>query len=464
MSLFHSDLCETEIKRTLKNKDNKGNIVFLGALGAGNCALAALMRSLGYGVIAVDRGAGGLPDPLGLCAVGRLDPSVIPTVALGVYSLAVGEDDPDYLLLKRSGVPLASRAQLLGAVRSLYELTVGVSGSHGKSTVTAMLAHILVKEGKRPTVLLGAESADLGYFSSGGKDILLYEACEYKDSFLYFKPDIAVVNSVELDHVDYFRTEEQYRESFFAFCSESSSVICSLQALNALPSITDIRGRCISFGEGSVANFRYRYGGKSAKGMEYDLIYENNCLHFTLPMIGRYNLENASAAIAAAYRLGIDPTRAGQALSDFGGVKRRMERLGTVRGREVYYDYAHHPTELCAAITSLREHYGRLTVVFRPHTYTRTAAFMSRLAEALSMADHAVVCSVYAAREEPVAGADAEALASLVHGAVALDGAAAARYVTEHTDGAVLLLGAGDLGEIISELKIGVRDKPLPKG
>ena len=370
-------------------------------------------------------------------------------IGLAVRSLAIPEDRPELLRLRSLGVGVIDRPHMLDIYSRRFSTSVAVSGSHGKSTVTAMLAHILRQAGVAFTAVGGAELFDGKSVHLGGGDIILYEACEYRDAFLALHPTLAVITAVERDHVDYFPDDRDYLDSFLRFAGRARSLVVNGDMPHA-PRFRELDRGAVFFGEGEGAQYRYRFEGKGSLGQEFSLTYGDRRLRSALPVIGRYNIANATAAIAAAHALDIDPAVSAEALLTYRGISRRLERLEDLDGRRVYYDYGHHPTELRASITALIEEGEPLTVVFRPHTYTRTAAFMTELAEALALADKAVILDIFSAREEPIPGVDAHALAKLVgREAVACSPKESADYLRNYTNGTLLILGAGDMSTLI---------------
>ena len=432
-------------------ENNGSKILFYGALGAGMYPLSQALAAEGFSVIGLDREAaadGGYPYPI----YTSLPEETYSQIGLAVRSLAIPEDRPELLRLRSLGVGVIDRPHMLDIYSRRFSTSVAVSGSHGKSTVTAMLAHILRKAGIAFTAVGGAELFDGKSVHLGGGDIVLYEACEYRDAFLALRPTLAVITAVDRDHVDYFPDEQTYLDSFLRFAGRARSLVVNGDMPYA-QRFRELDRGAVFFGEGEGAQYRYCFEGKGSLGQEFSLTYGDSRLRSALPVIGRYNIANAAAAIAAAHALGIDPAVSAEALATYRGIARRLERLEDLDGRPVYYDYGHHPTELRASITALIEEGEALTVVFRPHTYTRTAAFMTELAEALAMADRAIVLDIFPAREEPIPGVDGFALARLVgRGAVACSPDGAADYVRNHTDGTLLLLGAGDMSALIDGL------------
>ena len=451
-----SDNCpytEEDVKRLIEGAKKQGRkILFLGALGAGMSPLSRAMLSDGYSVIGVDR-AGDDPN---LCfpypVYTEIKEAELDSVVLAVRSLAISEDDPTVRMLRRRGIPLIDRPRMLDIYSESFGIRVGVAGTHGKSTVTAMLAHILIGAGVPFTVIGGAEVAKGDSLYKCGRDIILFEACEYRDAFLKMHPDLAVITRVELDHTDYFESFDQYLDSFRRFSKSASARVVGTD-FEGYEHLLAQEGKSISFGKGEGAQIRYRCEGKRQGRYEYSLYYDNKCLHSFLPLLGEYNLANAAAAIAAAGEVGIAPPISAKILQSFRGIGRRMQRLEDYQGKTVYYDYAHHPTEIREAIGALADCPRPLTVVFRPHTYTRTKSFMREFAAALSLADRVLLLEVFAARERAIEGVSSSALADLIgNRAISMDFPDTLPYLQDKTQGTVLLLGAGDLSPMLKKM------------
>ena len=454
MSLNHSELRIDEIVRTLKiAKNGGGGVALIGALGAGMSCIAGLLLQEGVRLIGQDIGASG--RSCGYPVYSELSERDLDGVVLCVYSLAIAEDDASYLAVRRLGIPAVSRAELLGAICRDYEKVVCVAGTHGKSTMSAMLTHILKSVGYAPTALLGAAPTGGSALTVSDKRLLLLEACEYKDSFLRLSPDLCVLGALALDHTDYFGSMEQYLSSFSRFSSLASTVIYNKDCQSSVSASLACCGRRISYGESEFADFHYRIGGKSLDGIEYTLFYDNNSLHSFLPMIGEYNLKNLCGAIGAASALGVSVSEAADALTTFPGVERRMQRLDGICSVPVLYDYAHHPEELALAISELKQITEELTVVFMPHTYSRTKSFFEDFARALSLADRCILLDIYPAREQPIDGVSSQALAQAVGGGCIAVGETRCASVLGSIDrGAIALLGAGNMDRLFSELAL----------
>ena len=431
-------------------------LCFLGIGGVSMHALALLCRTRGIEVFGADRAESERTQALRAEGVAVHVPhagAALDRASAVVTSLAVGAEDADVLRARARGIPIFSRGALLGALMEEYALSVAVSGTHGKSTVTAMLASVLSALGREPTVLSGAGlSESEGSFRIGGRALLVAEACEYGDSFLSLRPSVSLFLNLEWDHPDYFADAEQLMRSFARAAEGSGSVLYNA----ASPMLSRMIGRygignCLSVGRERDCDYRYEILAvdRGRVTLRFDDGREAPVV-LSLSVPGRFQAENAAMVLAAASYLGIAPSQAAPVLARFSGIGRRLSRIGGDADAPLYYDYAHHPTEIRETLAALREmHATEITVLFRPHTFTRTAALFSDFAAALSLADRVLVTDIDGARES--AGAvSAEQLAAAA-GGVYLPLSSAADALRERR-GVRVLMGAGDLSSVLSAL------------
>ncbi|HEU4905169.1 MAG TPA: Mur ligase domain-containing protein [Solirubrobacterales bacterium] len=340
---------------------------FVGVGGAGMSGLALVCNRLGASVSGSDRSDSSYMERLraaGIEPVVGHDAANLPAGAEVVVSTAIGADNPELALARERGMPVRHRGELLAELCAQKRL-IAIAGTHGKTTTTAMLAWALRELGADPAFFVGGEAPGLG---AGGEaanagwgegEWVVAEADESDASFLELKPEIAVVTNIEMDHHSRWGSEAELREAFDRFAADA---------------------RLAEFGPDSPGPAK-----------------------LSLAVPGRHNVLNARAAIAAAESAGFDPGEVAEALAGFRGVRRRLELKGERGGAQIYDDYAHHPTEVRAALDALRElGPGRLVAVFQPHLYSRTKALAEQFGAALALADEALVLDVYPAREEPV--------------------------------------------------------------
>ena len=344
--------------------------------------------------------------------------NIIDGIDVVVYTAAIHEDNPEFAEAKRQNLPMLSRAELLGQLMTNYETPIAISGTHGKTTTTSMLSHILLEAETDPTMSVGGIlNAIGGNIRVGGSDIFVTEACEYTNSFLNFLPKISVILNVEEDHMDFFKDIDDIRCSFHRFASilpkDGTLVINkNIEQLEAITNNLDCK--VITYSEVQEAD----YGAANITFDElgnasFDLIrYGEFVDRIKLSVAGNHNVSNALSTIAVADLLQIPMETIKKGILSFGGTVRRFQYKGERNGFTIIDDYAHHPTEIRATLTSARNYpHKDIWCIFQPHTYTRTKAFFHEFAEALSLADHVILADIYAARETDTLGMSSEALA-----------------------------------------------------
>ena len=428
-------------------------VYFVGAGGVSMSSLFCLSRHFGINASGSDRKRGRLCDALIRAGADIIigEREALPEdTSLIVYSHAVGEEQRERVYAREHGIPEVSRAKYLGALMQCYDLRIGVSGSHGKSTVTAMISKIFFDTGCLPTVLSGASlfNSELP-FSIGSLDTLVYEACEYRDSFLSFSPTLAVFLNIEFDHTDYFKDLGALSESFLSAMKRADKIIVNYDDSMLLSLARRSGKRCVTYGKGVGADYRYEVISDKARNMRYKLYKREKELgEGAVPMLGEFNISNAVAAIAAATESSLGFSEAAKSLASFTGIERRLERIGEYKGRALYYDYAHHPTEISASVSAvLSESGGKVTVIFRPHTYSRTADLWDGFVASLGKADYSVILDVDAVREREIEGITARSLAASCGGIYA-EGTEELSKILDSTEGAIILMGAADVDEI----------------
>lgn len=463
MSIFNSNLENEAIISVLK--DVKARIYFVGILGSGMYPLAQLLHSRGYLVSGSDRKVqgDGYVDRNGIRIYGAGN---MPFADMLVYSLAIDEGDPEILSARSSGVPLVSRAQLLGALMSLAHTGISVSGSHGKSTTTAIIEHIFDLAKLKYTAVSGAELACGASYVDKGDDILLAEACEYKDSFLRLLPTYQIITSVELDHTDYFPTVDDLYASFLTAARRARYTL--INADDPLASRIADRLRedsnrssrsVITYGTCESADYRFHSVRKDDDATHFTLTHVSGDFKLSSSLIGRYNLYNICAAVSLAHSVGVEKSVIERAVRGFKTIDRRMSPIASIRGRTVYYDYAHHPSEIGAVIDALMERYKSICVVFRPHTYSRTKSLWNDFIKVLCKADFTILLDIYPAREEPVEGITSQALAQMIPCATYASMLDAPRIAINTASDVILLLGAGEVEQIKQDfIDIGKRE------
>ncbi|GHU61255.1 UDP-N-acetylmuramate--L-alanine ligase [Clostridia bacterium] len=327
---------------------------------------------------------------------------------LVVYSAAVPMENPELKAARDKGVPIVTRAQLLGELMEDTDNSIAVAGAHGKTTCTSMISLILKDAGKDPTILVGGNLTEIdGNVSVGKRDYFITEACEYMDSFLSLKPKYAVILNIDSDHLDYFKDIDHIVRSFDRFAN-SVSDDGAVFAFDANPFVGSIlhnlKKRCITFGFHENCNYLaedIRFGAEGYPSFSIRVDGEPLC-RIALKVPGEHNIANALAAAACTITMGIDLRIIIATLESFTGTQRRFDIQGlTTAGVKIVDDYAHHPAEITATIHAAKNlPHGQMWILFQPHTYTRTLALHDDFAEALAEADKVVLAEIYAAREK----------------------------------------------------------------
>ena len=336
-----------------------------------------------------------------------------------IRTAAAHNDNPEIAAARAYGIPVFERAQAWGQIMKSYRNAVCISGTHGKTTTTSMMTHILMAAETDPTVMIGGHLPLLGAgHRVGNGDTILLESCEYCDSFLNFFPTIAVVLNVEADHLDYFKDLADVQKSFRQFAQLATrGVISNGDDIHTVEAMTGVDHITFGLKEGN----RITAKNVSPDWRHFDVVCDGAVYcHLDLAVLGKHNALNALAAAGAAWMMGIDGEAVARGIGSFHGAGRRMEFKGTFNGAEVYDDYAHHPDEVAATISSIRASMPgrRLVLAFQPHTYTRTHALFSDFVRELAKADVLVAAEIYAARERNTIGISSKDLANQIPDAI----------------------------------------------
>ena len=365
-----------------------------------------------------------------------------------IRTAAVHNDNPEIAAARSAGIPVFERAQAWGEIMKSYKNAICISGTHGKTTTTSMMTHILMEAKMDPTVMIG------GYLPLlhagprvGHGDTIVLESCEYCDSFLNFFPTLAVVLNVEADHLDYFKDLADIQKSFHKFAEMATfGVAANGDDPHTVEAMQGIQH--VSFGLGEQN--RVRAENISQDWRHFDVTVDGNFYcHVDMGVMGRHNALNTLGAAAAAWMLGIDGEAVTRGVASFHGAGRRMEQKGTFNGADVYDDYAHHPDELRATLDTARSMGNRrLVVAFQPHTYSRTKALFEDFVRELSKPDVLVLAEIYAARERNTSGISSLDLAARIPGAVYCEPLPeVTEYLRQHVqpNDLVITIGAGDI-------------------
>ena len=404
-------------------------IHFIGIGGSGMCPLAEILRSEGFELSGSDMNEGetldriksyGMPVYMGRAAEN------IKGAELVVYSAAIKETNPERKAASEQGIPCIERSVMLGVVTRRYKRSIAVSGTHGKTTTTAMLSQILIGSGFDPSAIIGGKLPFIGGNSYVGQsDIIVCEACEYVDTFLELNPFISIILNIDADHLDYFKNLDNIKKSFKKFAELTTGLlVINGDDENTLDAVKDVKLDKITFGFGE--NCDYRAVNLSAdKGVheQYDLFCKGEKLtRVKLIVPGKHNVYNSLAAAATAHYLGATANEISENLHKFGGVHRRFEILGTPDGITVADDFAHHPTELTATLNAAMDMgFRKVWAVFQPHTFSRTAMLLDDFAEALKIPDVAVISEILPVRETNTYNIYSRDLGAKVPNSVCLD-------------------------------------------
>ena len=396
---------------TLKVPELDGirRVHMIGIGGAGMRNLARLFLARGVEVSGSDlKDSHGVQELQGLgaaVAVGHTEDNLGDPDAV-VVSSAIREHNPELAEARRRGIPVWARAQALAAAAS-GRRQIAVSGTHGKTTTTAMIAHVLERARLDPTYVIGGDTNESGSGARAGKgDLFVTEADESDGSFLLGRPALGVVTNVEVDHVDFYAGGiEEIERAFTAFAERCERVVVCADDPVALRAVSASGRPNVTYGSAPKADLRIEITSAGPGRGRATLFDGGSRYDLSLLVDGAHNLSNAAAAVAVAREVGVEPTVAVEALASFNGVHRRFERRGTVRGAEFFDDYGHVPTELSVTVDVARRRApGRLVAVFQPHRYSRTQALWRELGESLIGADVIVVTDIYGAEQDPIPG------------------------------------------------------------
>jgi UDP-N-acetylmuramate--alanine ligase len=427
---------------------------FVGVGGVGMSGIALVLKNMGFEVTGSDAkesdatrklAEAGIRVSIGHDAANCADAQVV------VYSSAVHSENPELACARAKEIPVIRRAEMLAELMRM-KFSVAISGSHGKTTVTSMVAHLMERAGLDPTSVIGGRvmGADAGA-RLGQSQYLVAEADESDRSFLALYPTIAVVTNIEREHLDVYHDLADIKREFVRFVNRVPFYGAIVLCMDS-PAVRSIRNRAkrrvVTYGVEAPADIRVKdvqlYGFSSA----FTLLYGGKEVgRFNLPVPGMHNVANALAALATGNELGIGFEAMAQAMAVFSGVHRRLEKLGEKNGIVVYDDYGHHPTEVRVTLEALRHAFPdrRILVVFQPHRYTRTKALAEEFGTCFAAADELILTKIYAASEPEIPGVDA----TLILRAVEAAGRPGVSYVPELADVSGVLAGKLRKGDVV---------------
>lgn len=439
------------------------NVYFIGIGGIGMSAIARFCKFKGCSVSGYDRTRSELTDKLseeGIAVHYTDDASLIPADAdntLVIYTPAVPHDMGELVYAREHGYRVLKRSQMLGDL-TRGETCLAVAGTHGKTTTSTLVAHILTESGMGCSAFLGGISRNYGTnMLVSETPTVVVEADEFDRSFLQLHPAIAAITAMDADHLDIYGDLEHVQEAFRQFASQVSETL--ILKLGLPVSGEDTRAKIFTYHlDAAAADFHSANLRLGEDGhYSYDLVYPGGVLNdVRVGAIGKVNVENSIAAAAICLCYGLDAQKVREAVSSFKGAVRRLEVHFNSAGKTYIDDYAHHPAELASAITSIRDIFpGRkLTGVFQPHLYTRTRDFAPDFARALSLLDKLILLDIYPAREEPIIGVSSELIFKDVTcpEKVMLTKPELMPYLEREDVDVLITLGAGDIDRFVPEI------------
>lgn len=410
----------------LKYKDKNGlflergkHIYMIGIGGISMSGIADILVNMGYKVSGSDRVCSSIVDKLSENGVKVYVPqkgdNITSDIDFVIYTAAIKDDNEEMIAVKKMGIPSMERGEFLGELTKLYSNTIGIAGTHGKTSTTSMVSCIFLEAKLDPTIQVGSILRNInGNYRVGKSDTFIIEACEYANSFLSFKQKSAIVLNIDNDHLDYFKNMDNIKKSFNEYVSHLPSdgylVINSDDAFSG-DLACHTKAKVITYGIVNEAmymadNILFDKDGNGS----FDVIYNGECLgNVSLSVPGEHNISNALGAIALAYSYGISFNDIKNGLKSYEGANRRLEYKGIFKGAKVYDDYGHHPTEIKAVVQSIKNmEFNESWVIFEPHTYARAYEYKEEFAEVLKEFNHIIITDIYAAREENIYGVKVE--------------------------------------------------------
>lgn len=445
---------------------NNTNLHFIGIGGISMSGLAEISFDKGYKVTGSDMNRTPITEHLEKIGIpvshGHKAENITDDIDLVIYTAAIHEDNPEIQAAKAKGISMMTRSVFLGQLMRHFNYPICVSGTHGKTTTTSMLSHAFLSAGLDPTITVGGIlNAIKGNIRIGKSPYFITEACEYCDSFLDFFPRIGIILNIEEDHMDYFKDIHQIRSSFQKFALKIPKdgflsingetpdldaflkpVTCCVETFG-LESKDDWTAQNIVYNDKACASF--------------DVYYKGNLMtHLDLHVPGRHNVLNALSVCSVCHHVGLNLRSLNNGLEAFSGANQRFEIKGKINDATIVDDYAHHPTEILATL-NVANHYphNELYIVFQPHTYTRTRAFLDEFAKALSTGQHIILTDIYAAREKDPGDISSKDIAAKMKelGKEALymsDFNEIAAYLKAHmkANDLIITMGAGNVNQI----------------
>ncbi|MCK4858403.1 MAG: UDP-N-acetylmuramate--L-alanine ligase [candidate division Zixibacteria bacterium] len=392
---------------------------FVGIGGIGMCGIAEVLHNQGYRITGSDLALTEVTEHLQEIGItinaGHAEGNINDADCL-VISSAVEDDNPEVVAARNRKIPVIRRAEMLGELMRM-KFGIAVAGTHGKTTTTSILGHLLVKGGLDPTVMVGGRVVSFETtVKLGDGEYLVAEADEYDRSFLNLTPTVALLTNLEEDHLDYYKDLDEIKAAFYQFASKVpfyGTIHLNLDDSNLVSLIPHLVRPVRTFGFKTQAETRADNIVPEGTDISFDVYHHDNKLgRVRLPLPGEFNVFNALGAISVALEFEVPWSIIRDALNEFRGVKRRFDFIGEKRDVKVYDDYAHHPTEVEVTLQAARQAFGgRLIVIFQPHLYSRTRDFAEEFAKALLASDMLILAPIYPAREEPIEGVSSQLIA-----------------------------------------------------
>ncbi|OPJ61089.1 UDP-N-acetylmuramate--L-alanine ligase [Clostridium oryzae] len=403
--------------------DINKKVHFIGIGGISMSGLAEILLSYGFKVSGSDMKLSPMTQKLknsGAVIYEGHNKRNVEQADIVVYTAAVSNDNPEIVAAKELNMPLVSRAEFLGALMKSHKNNIAISGTHGKTTTTSMLSHIFVNASMDPTILVGGE-LDLinGNVRTGKSDYFITEACEYKGSFLKFFPYVGIILNIDADHLDYYKDIDDIQNAFEKFSNliPSNGFLVGFNEDKRVKELMD-KAKCTTLGYGfNNAELKAVSIKFNKKGCASFTVTRNDIKLFdiSLNVPGKHNVLNALASIAVSLIFNINNEAIINGLQSFNGTHKRFEFKGKLNGITVIDDYAHHPTEIKATLSTAQNYpHNRIVCVFQPHTYSRTLALLNEFSSAFDNADELVLADIYPAREKDTGVVSSEMLGNLI--------------------------------------------------
>lgn len=395
-------------------KFNDLNVFFIGIGGISMSALAQFCMCFGANISGSDIAIN--PETRKLASLGATiyhghnEKNITKNIDIVVYSGAIHSDNPEYKMAQNLGLKMMERSEFLGVVMGLYDKSIVVTGTHGKTTTTALVGEIFIRNTDNPSIHLGGEAVSFGNAKIGNKKVFVSEGCEYRNSIQYLKPNIALITNIELDHTDFYENYEMVENAFLNFAEQVQDTVLIFEN-NDFAKKINAKNHVITVGFDGDYDIVGKNLRKNTDGTyTFDVFYDTYIGRFKTNLYGLHNAKNALCAIAIGVVSDVPSSIIYTAVREFKGVKRRMECVGLIGGTKVICDYAHHPTEIKNSIECVSSGGKRVLCVFQPHTFSRTIGLKIEFQKCFNGVAKLVLFKTYPAREKYIVGGSAKEL------------------------------------------------------